>query len=293
MKTTIIYHKATETADCPDGIMSAAIAAATLATDSFDLLGDLYRKGDDYEAVPPYEKYSFGMGDRLIIVDFSYPKHWLDYWVGQGIDLTIIDHHAAKFPMLEGFTGAILDEKECGATLSWKHFFPDRSLPQLLIHVRRRDIGLDGYYQGLARESEAINEGLSTWRYQFQDTKLEMLADLGNILFENDPSFIQELQETGELRLVKRDELIETVAARSQLRELDGYIVPFVKLAKNEARYYSMIGSVLARTHPDSAFAWIETPDSRQHLRSTGFDVRAIAEKYGGGGHPTAAGFEF
>lgn len=33
MKQYIIYHKATESADCPDGIVSAAIAAMALDTE--------------------------------------------------------------------------------------------------------------------------------------------------------------------------------------------------------------------------------------------------------------------
>lgn len=292
MKTTIIYHKQTETADCPDGIMAAAVAALSLESD-FELMGDFYRKATDYPEIPGQEQYPFNSGDELIIVDFSYPAKWLKFWETNNIKLKIIDHHAAKFPMLEGFAGAILDEKECGATLTWKHFFPNVPLPELLVHVRRRDIGADGYYRGEVRDSEAINEGLSTWRHKFE-AKLDMLQVLGEKLVANDSAFIEELKAIGEPKLEERDKIVAAAVQRATLNELDGYVVPWIRLSKDEARYYSIIGNAMAKAHPIAKFAWLETPDGRQHLRSVnGFDVRPIAQSHGGDGHPPAAGFEF
>lgn len=290
----IIYHQSSKTADCPDGIMSAAVAALAVGGNP-EIMGDMYRHRDNYPEKPEPELYPFKAGDRITIVDFSYPSRWLRYWESQGVTVTVIDHHAEKFPQLKDFANAILDKYECGATLSWKHFFPNKELPLLLIEVRRRDIGRDGYYLGKVRHSEAINEGLATWRHSFRDRpKIDLVRSLGEILLENSPKVIEEFRVLGEDLLLERDRLTEYAAARVKLQELSGYQVPFVVLNEDEDRHYSHIGNHLALMHPDHAFAWVQTSDGRSHLRSTGsplFSVQPIATANGGGGHPPASGF--
>lgn len=192
-------------------------------------------------------------------------------------------------------------KNECGATLAWKHYFADEHLPELLKEVRRRDIGKDGYYDGLIRESEAINEGLSQWRHNFlkyHGDRKQMLSRIGDILLEDSNGYSSVLHQTLELwglpKLEERDKIIEQAISRSEFKILEGHEVPFVRLEKHESRYYSMIGNNLAKAYPECSFAWVETEDGGQHLRScNGFDTRPVAQKYGGDGHPSASGFRF
>ena len=302
MQTYIIYHKSTETSDCPDGIISCAIAYSAIGDDQTQVMGDTYRHINEYPPLPEPHKYPFTPGSRIVIVDFSYPKSWLEYWQNElGIDLTIIDHHAAKFPMLEGFSKAILNERECGATLTWKHFYPFDSLPNILVDVRRRDIEQDGYYDGLIRYSEALNEGLGEWRYSFPlDDKLQLVKALGRLIvgcskdYEFERGVYDSLVPIGEARLKERDRIIAAGIPRAELRTLTAneqdYLVPYIKLEGREEDYYSMFGSILARKFSDSPFAWIETTKGHS-LRSTGFDTRPISKYFGGGGHPKASSF--
>ena len=199
--------------------------------------------------------------------------------------------------MLKDFSKAILvlDKNECGATLTWKHFFPNTPLHKLLIEVRRRDIGLDEYYEEKIRGSEVINEGLSNFRHQFKDRdKLELLKELGDILLNDSAEFIEKLKLTGEKSLLERDIIIVNAISEDRvvLRQLDEFTVPFVSLTKQESRYNSMIGNKLARQYRDCPFAWVETADGLHHLRSTGFDVAEVARRHGGDGQVPAAGFE-
>lgn len=200
MNHTIIYHQVKTGIDCPDGIMAAAIAAMYLKEQgqSYQFIGDSYRHADDYGDKPDRDF----IGENLIIVDFSYPVHWLKYWEAQGAKITIIDHHAPKFPMLSGFAGAVLDANECGATLTWKHFFRDRPIPGLLTHVRRRDIGADGYYDGLVPESEAINEGLSSIRSMAKSCNVSVIDTLINVL--SDEFAVTQCQQEGILSINQR-----------------------------------------------------------------------------------------
>lgn len=280
MKTLIIYHQVKPGVDCPDGIMAAAIASA--AHPEASILGDSYQDNDWYMASDPPEYRDM----KIIIVDFSYPATWLNHWESSGCKVTVIDHHEPKFPMLSGFSGAILDANECGATLTWKTFFPYMSMPEILKHVRRRDIGVDGYYEGKTRDSEAINEALASRRHQSQGA----IAMLKHILAGPDPCAT--LLAEGEEMLVERDRLIARACERCRLVDLDGHVVPYLEVRKGEERHVSNIGNYMCRVlYPDSPFAWVKTEDGNSSLRSTGFDVSAIAEKFGGGGHQKASGF--
>lgn len=299
MTNYVVYHtyqdKITgELTDCPDGIISAAIAYAGLNYDA-TLLGDYYRHGSDYPEIPEQEKYPFKPGDTVVIVDFSYPFHWLKYWESKDIELTIIDHHADKFPQLEGFSRAILDEKECGATLTFKHFFPNKILPEILKDVRRRDIGADGYYRGLVPDSEAFNEALNLWRISFLD-KYQLVKELSDLITVCHSSYKALAEDIlyrtflpiGRLKLQERNEAVAKICKRAELRELKAdknYTVPYIQLDKEESRFVSTIGHKLAKEHPDCPFAWIETPTGHS-LRSIDFDVRPVAKHFSGEGIP-------
>lgn len=283
MKQHIIYHQVKPGMDCPDGVMAAAIAS--LAYPDAEIVGDSYQDNDWYWENDPYPYEDC----KLIIVDFSYPTGWLNYWKNNKCDVTVIDHHAPKFPMLSGFSGAILDANECGATLTWKTFFPNSPLPELLLHVRRRDIGVDGYYQGLCRESEAVNEELAAIRYQ-SDNAIELLKSL--LKTEDVHSLCEMLRQAGEVKLVERDLIIQKACERCRLVKLGEYVVSYLETTPAEDRHVSNIGNYMCRTvHPDATFAWVKTHDGKSSLRSTGFDVSVVANQYGGGGHIQASGF--
>lgn len=290
----IIYHQVKEGVDCPDGIMAATIAARFFRSQNqaHCLMGDSYRHAADYGEIPDRQ---FSEGDRVVIVDFSYPAHWLRHWESQGVIVTVIDHHAPKFPMLEGFANAVLDANECGATLTWKYFFPDEPIPELLKHVRRRDIGADGYYDGLIPDSEAINEGLSKYRFDRKDLP-DITRDLETLFVESQPSICQQLLELGQPEIEKRDRIVNAVCDRAVFREIAGYRVPFVQTEAAEDRYASQIGNTLCKRFFQYPFAWILLSDGESNsLRSAAsginFDVSEIASQFGGGGHRNAAGF--
>lgn len=301
----IIFHEVKPGVACPDGIMAAAVTYHYLKltyptiSDTIRFQGDSYRHADDYEAIPNFEQYPFKKGNRVFIVDFSYPASWLKYWESQGAIVTVIDHHAPKFPMLEDFQGAILDKNECGASLCWKHFFSDVPIPELLTHVRRRDIGTDGYYDSKTPGSEIVTEGLSKFRHNMKDADTAtivhgllalLLADIsGNEDFGHGTNFAYSL---GKPKIEKRDRVVDAVCTRAAFSSLAGYWVPRVQTKPDEDRYVSQIGNKLCKLFPDAPFAWVMTSDGSSSLRSAfGFDVAKIAEQMGGGGHSAAAGF--
>lgn len=285
----IIYHEIKPGVACPDGIMAAAIVR--LAYPDAILIGDSYRHESEYGDTPDVDGFRGEMGDRLIVVDFSYPAAWLNRWEQAGIEVTLIDHHAPKFPMLQGFSGAILDADECGATLAWRHLFGDRPQPEILRHVRRRDIGADDYYKAdeNCRESKAITSAMGKIR-SGKSVEDQIIACQ---YWLAEDGILDILETMGEFFLEEEDRIVAKVAAQAVPAELCGHICGKVQTSPEEDRLASQAGNAIARQHPEWAFAWIVSADGMGNsLRSAnGFDVSAVAQQMGGGGHKAAAGF--
>ncbi|NET68377.1 MAG: hypothetical protein F6K63_29865 [Moorea sp. SIO1G6] len=307
----IVFHCIKKTGDelihCPDGIAAASVVFAALKKcdildENIQILGDVHRSSNEYEPIPPFDIYPFVKDDGVCIIDFSYPASWMRYWIDEGVDLTIIDHHADKFNELSQFSQAILDQTECGATLAWKEFFPNTPIPHILKDVKRRDIGFDGYYEGLIPQSEAFNEGLASWRNAFGST-WDLVAAYSSLIIRCavKPAFedgvYAALLPLGVKKMEYRDKIVDEACSRYSFKGIsDGeksYLVPYVFLNEAEARYVSVIGNALAKRYAKTSFAWCET-NNGHNLRSTKdsqVDIVQLAKYHGGGGHPRAAGF--
>ena len=281
----IIYHQVKKGVDCPDGLMAASIAA--LACPKAELLGDWYNSDRNLlNTVTPRTE--------IIVVDFSYPAERLKAWESRGARITLIDHHAPMFPMLEGFSGAILDADECGATLTWKHFFPDKPQPPILAHVRRRDIGADGYYKAPENclDSKAITAALSYNRSKSDDPISYLQATL-------QLADLSELQKQGEAIAAKAESEAQAIALRAWKTYLpypagNGKVQCWtVELAnEDEDKLTSLIGAAVCQREGEGSICWIQGSGETDSLRSNGVDISGYAKQLGGGGHAFAAGFK-
>lgn len=116
----IIYHQYKPGSDCPDGLAASWIAAKALP--EAKVIGWVYQT-----PAPDFLK----SGDSVVCVDFSFPAAVLNQWYSQGIEVIIIDHHESALNNLSGLSDRILlnfDLSECGATLTWRHFFPNQPI---------------------------------------------------------------------------------------------------------------------------------------------------------------------
>lgn len=91
---------------------------------------------------------------------------------------------------------------------------------------------------------------------------------------------------------IYRDWLVAAIAAKAEIRPIDKYYVPTVDCPYELA---SEVGHLLCKNYPDREFAALRVHSqsgTSYSLRSNnGFDVSAVAAKFGGGGHAGAAGF--
>lgn len=299
----IVYHSAKKGVDCPDGICAAWIAAKKLGYENVALFGDVYLNNKDYkDFVIPFDY----VDKNVIIVDFSYPAHVLEEIATKCKSLKVLDHHKGRkdnFASLDKFSDRVLgiyspNEIDCGATIAWKHFFPEEEQPWFLPHVFYRDTGATGYYDGDNPESEAINAYIGNLRIGKKGKEAFEVFDL---LLEDDKD---KAIKDGRLMLVERNTLCD-----SEIRywhkfkktiSIDGYVVPFVKIINFDCnKYYSWVSVVLHKSLDDRPpFVVIQASNENEvyHLRkhsSSRFDCEILATSLGGGGHESAAGFTF
>lgn len=290
MNNKIIYHQVKPGCDCPDGIAAAYVAS--LAHPDAEIIGWTYQS----ENLPKTQ-----LGDRLIIVDFSFKGDVIENWIRQGVELVVLDHHKTAEQELSRFlTGNFADQllnrdkydirfemEECGATLTWKYFFPNEPMPPFLEYVRDRDL-----WDFVLPKSEEIHEAVVALRRSFYLFDMLCLMSREELL-----RFISPI---GEKLLEPKRKAIADAALRYQWDNVAGYKVPLVRLNPDgsEDRLTSDICMKLYRDIPEAPFvACVANDGSYYSLRSDknkpdgGFDVGDLALSQGGGGHRNAAGF--
>jgi uncharacterized protein len=289
MKTKIIYHQIKKGVNCPDGYAAAWVCHKYYG--DCEIIGCWYQCAD--EDLPTFEK-----GDRAVIVDFSFPADVLERWSNAGVEILLIDHHKTAMEHLGDvsqfsahFNGQIkFDMGECGATLAWKHFFPDKAVPLFLEYVKDRDL-----WNKVLPNSDAIHEVVS---------RLGRSFDLYDLLekYDNPLTNMTTLADLGDVLLAPKRKEIAAIANRATLAPfLEHENIPIVLLAGDgsEDRLTSDICEFLyTKLFPASPFVACRTSDNSWSLRSNknhpegGFDVGALAKAQGGGGHRNAAGFK-
>lgn len=270
----VIYH-----ANCRDGFGAAYAAWRKFGAGERDWPAEYIPM--DYGKPIPWN----AAGKLLYVLDFSFPRKEIEVAYHNCANVTIIDHHKTAEAQLAGLPGVTFDMAHSGAYLAWKHFFPMDEVPMLIQYIEDRDL-----WKWELPDSKAIAAWLDSWPFDFHiwkslfDVKLADAAAEGYAILR----YQKEQVERMCVRVVKM-----------KLRGFDGnneaqdWWVPAV----NATSLFSEVANRLCEVHSKFPFAvaWFRRGDGKYQysLRSIGdFDVSAIAQYYGGGGHVHAAGFE-
>lgn len=262
-----LYH-----ADCSDGFGAAWAVRKKFPGAAFDAV----KYSDPMPAIAD--------GKTVYIVDFSYPPEQLVDLCRRSKEVIVFDHHKSAVDSLVAYFDEYrapanlklhLDLRQSGAGIAWRQLFPGEPLPWLIRYVEDNDL----------------------WRFAYPETKSVMAyvqiqpRDFAawDFLATQDPVQVAKIGET--LRIKEAQEVQWHLKnARSQIA-LGGFIVPCC----NAPRYLvNEIGGALAVDQPFAACYYEDAKWRYYSLRSikgVGEDVNLIAEMYGGGGHPNAAGF--
>ena len=285
LPTKIIYHQVKPGSDCPDGIV--ACWSAKKAFPDADIEGCVYQG-----KLPNIEGY-----DRLVIVDFSFPAPMLEKW-GDLAEVIVIDHHKTALADLSGLSNRVLqkfDMDECGATLTWKYFFPNQPIPAFLNYVKDRDLwNFDLPF------SEEMHEAIASLKYQSMpeiDKQSHVFAIFDMLELMSAEKLQAVFAPWGyQLLKPKRDRIAE-LSELAESRHLNSNYIAIVEVPEKDARLISDLCSYLYRKYPKYAFVvayyYSESGISlsfRSDKKGSNFDVSAIAKELGGGGYWNAAG---
>ncbi len=262
----VIYH-----ADCPDGF-----GAAWAAWKKF---------GDAASYYPAYHRTEppAGLeGKEVYTIDYSYSPELVKKYAPLAKKWVIIDHHVTNEPTLPLASASHFDLKHSGAYLAWTYFHPETPVPKLLRYVEASDLWIfdNGELPFVKEIDDAVH--LRTFDFAEWDALArDMETETGFEMLRVEGSLLRKNTEHEVARILKHAEEIE----------FEGYRTLLV----NAPAHVSEIGAALYTKMPPIGIVW----SRRGHkvivsLRSDGsVDVSKIAQKYGGGGHPVAAGFSW
>lgn len=263
-RTIIFYH-----GNCPDGF-GGAYAAWKKYGDAATYV-PLSRGEDELPDVA---------GADLIFVDFVYAKEQMDAIAARADSLIALDHHAGVQDVTESFPGSVFDNERSGASIAWDYFHPGVPLPTLLALVEDDDL-----FRFALPDTRAVISYIAVKPYEFEawDGLARTLDDP-----EERIPFLAKVHAYAEYF-----ELLAQLAVdHAKLVEFEGYPVYFAT-AHPFKPMKSLVGNLLARKHGPFSLVVAAHPEGYGvSIRGDGsVDVAAIAQKYGGNGHRSSAGF--
>lgn len=222
-------------------------------------------------------------GCRVIIIDFSYSREDLEAMNAICSSLMVLDHHSSAEKILKDLPYCHFDMNESGASmaLSWFKVAPfTLDLPPnaeaLVSYVRDHDLWLFEL-----NESRAVRLYFRTKSFDFG-----VWSDLCE---EGPAAWI----EKGKPILAYQQQLVESHVSHARTLSLAGRSVLAVPCTSSSL-ISDVAGELAKQSESGVGATWFETPEGIRvySLRSAqNGEARSIAERFGGGGHPDAAGF--
>jgi len=258
----ILYH-----GSCPDGFGAAFCAWRNL------------RETATYQACSHGQPPPNCVGKHVAVFDFCWSTETLRKVQSEAASFILFDHHASAMKENGGEPNCYFEMKKSGATLAWDFFFPNKEVPPLIQFVEDRDL-----WNWKIPNSKEFNVAQDMVPFEFPEWEKLLDADQ-----------VQKQIEKGKVILDYKESLVSRIAEKALKVEWEGKNVYSV----NSCVFHSEVGNVLSMK-PDCNFAaiWEYHQDGKYFavsLRSSNDidDVSVVAKKYGGGGHPRAAGMRW
>lgn len=237
----------------------------------------------DYGDPVPWDSISDAA--KVIVVDFSLPPEDM-LRLAKARELVWIDHHKTSLNELHDLAQdwpGIRDIGEAACVLSWRYFFPGKPLPRAVVLIGDRDI-----WRWAEADTGAFGEGL-----YHEDTDPHN-DHLWGPLLDDDAQAVAELVAKGSLLHEARLKRIERkIEAYGHAADFEG----FRTLVIND-RGSGEMGDLIQKAGYQIGYCYVDHLQEGRlitfvTLYSNQVDVSEIAKRFGGGGHPGAAGFSF
>lgn len=260
----VLYHS-----NCPDGFGSAWAAWT------------VFGERATYIPVKYGQTFPAGVaGKEVYLIDFSYDADLLPRLERVAKRLVVIDHHKTAAAWVPNCKEYVFDLSKSGAQLTWRYFHPEEPVPLFLDYIGDADLFI------FARPNAAeITTYLQTLPLTFET--FDYIR--GEIENENTRA---NAVEKGKLLMMYRDKVLEVAYASVHYVNLAGNIIPAVNMCLPISEVSHGLHVIYEQRPPIALSYRYDDGEWRCSLRSNGTkDCAEIAEKFGGGGHPGAAGF--
>jgi oligoribonuclease NrnB/cAMP/cGMP phosphodiesterase (DHH superfamily) len=289
MKTICIYHSRDL-----DGWMSAAIVKKWSQTPAEDNVGSEFTfLGWDYgDEIPDLSEY-----DKVIMCDISFPPSimrelydTLQIGTTEFENFVWIDHHVSAIkalheylPISELMPTGLRDTKFSACELTWKYFFPNEEMPEIVRLLGRYDcFG----HKGTDEEQEVLEfqygarAAMSNYKDCYSFLNMYDKDEVVNTLLNEGGAIYNYLCSEAK-QIYKHAFDIELLGKKFKCTNIGGWNPSSFNLPFTKDGYDGYATFV----YSNSKKAWTFT------LRSETVDVSEVAKHYGGGGHKGAAGF--
>ncbi|MFA6519965.1 MAG: DHHA1 domain-containing protein [Candidatus Paceibacterota bacterium] len=266
----ILYH-----GGCPDGF-GGAYSAWKKFGDTADYIPLKHGK-------PAPENLD---GKDVYFIDFCYPKEIMGQLEKVTKSITVLDHHEGVRDVATQFPG-VFDTNHSGSTIAWSYFHPNIPVPILLKYVETGDL----YRFDLPNAREILGY-VYTLTDSFASFNIENIEKWNTFVAElENPNELKRIIGVGKLFAQYHEHVVVHGIHHAEVVNFEGYEC---YLTGSTGEFVSDIGNRLARLKPPIAIIISAGAESlRVSLRSDGsVNVATLAQKYGGNGHPAAAGFE-
>jgi len=214
-------------------------------------------------------------GRDVIIVDFSFPLHTMEFMKSVAKSLTWIDHHdtALKNGLCDLGLPGLFRDGTAACELAWEYFNPGTTMPDSVRYIGDRDVWKFAY-----TESKAYGYGLTSlptsdvpqselWSRLLQSNDFtNQILDIGRPI---EKYLLNDMMWQARLRVHKIGDMLISNCT-SNLSETGAYLIETLKTPL--------------------VMLWDVSKDGvKFHMRGKG--AQEIAIQFGGGGHPEASGF--
>jgi oligoribonuclease NrnB/cAMP/cGMP phosphodiesterase (DHH superfamily) len=225
--------------------------------------------------------------DLIFVADYAFGKEEMNFLEEHNKEFIWIDHHKTQIELLPQHFKGVRKDGTAACKLTWQFLFPDKEINPIIETIHRYDVW-------------DLNDNVRRWMF-FAQTLLEEKNQPQQIKswIENySPEEFKKQLETGKTLLQSQQKQIHKQFLRGSFIDFLGYKAGVYFANSN----ISELGNYTLEQKPDIDFfvsvMILRNKDKKAFfkysLRSTPdrVDVAKLAEEFGGGGHPCAAGFE-
>lgn len=272
MRKIVVSHKA-----CHDGLAGAWVAK------QYDKNMEVFFSSRRHEWK---HLLDIQTGDFVYFIDFSPRPKDLEELIGRSVECLVLDHHETDvldFRDYDQSYGTSLmqycgfDMNNAGCIVAWNHFFPGKTYPKLLEYIAIADL-----WKWRGPKDHAVVQYIRT--ILDPDSSIEEFDALLN-------SFDEDLAaQLGAVVYNRVQKEAKYMAKKFCIMDFDGTEVAAV----NASLYHSEVGHELTEKSPSGIGVVYNFAPEKGFVKFSvrGDGANKLAKRYGGGGHPQAAGFD-